>query len=299
MQITEIKLILYQSKCFTYKNYLKNIINVKMIKFSICKDVMNKKVILHASEHFFNLNYTEILMLRNYSYKNNYLFSSMMGGSESIRDIQEARNLDVDVFEFPLVESLFSLKKIFSALERVFLDNIEVLSSKYLFINLSTYQSINEILKDIKKIKIPSFLSESNIIFNFDRKMLVRSKNKLTNNSFEVFHYEKELNLKIFKIIEDLKNSNFLFCISGGIINESLKNFLNFKIQPNFIKTGLFSCPLRSNITFKDYSKIILNYQSTEAKLLNLMRTSLNNKHNYLEHRQFHMMNYIIESLAE
>ena len=35
----------------------------------------------------------------------------MMGGSESIRDIQEARNLDVDVFEFPLVESLFSLKK--------------------------------------------------------------------------------------------------------------------------------------------------------------------------------------------
>lgn len=259
---------------------------------------MVKEVILHASEHFFNLNYTEILMLRNYAYVNNYLFASMMGGSESIRDIQEARNLDVDVFEFPLVESLFSLKKIFMALERVFLDNLEILSSKFIFINLSTYQGI-EILDNLNKIDIPDFLSQSNIIFNFDRKMLVRSKNKLENNAFEVSDFDENLNLKLFNLIGKLKDLNFLFCISGGIINKSLENFSKYQKQPNFIKTGLFTFSVKSNISYEEYSNNVLKFQSKEAKLLNLMRTSLNNKHNYLEQRQFHMMNYIMHTLAE
>ena len=35
----------------------------------------------------------------------------MMGGSESLRDLQESRSLGADVFEFPLVESIFSIKK--------------------------------------------------------------------------------------------------------------------------------------------------------------------------------------------
>ena len=66
-------------------------------------------------------------MLRNFSRENNYKFCSIMGGSESIRDVQEARNLSVDAYEFPLVESLFSINKIFSALQKIFSDNLQLL----------------------------------------------------------------------------------------------------------------------------------------------------------------------------
>ena len=77
---------------------------------------MNKnklEIFLNSSQHIFDLELSETIMLRNYANKNDWKFCSMIGGSESIRDLEESKNLFVDAFEFPLVESYFSLQKSF------------------------------------------------------------------------------------------------------------------------------------------------------------------------------------------
>ena len=70
-----------------------------------------KNIFIHASEHSFLLSSSEILMLRNYARSNKFKYCSQIGGSESMRDIQEAKNMDADAFEFKIVESLFSISK--------------------------------------------------------------------------------------------------------------------------------------------------------------------------------------------
>ena len=92
----------------------------------------------------------------------------MIGGSESIRDLEESKNLFVDAFEFPLVESSFSLLKIFSALKRVFDNNLKSFSNKTLFINIASIEGLN-FLKEIEKVNIPNYINPQNLIFNFDR----------------------------------------------------------------------------------------------------------------------------------
>ena len=74
-----------------------------------------KDILLHASEHCFLLSFSEILMLRNFARAKKFNYCSEIGGSESIRDIQEAKNIDADAFEFKIVESLFSISKISTA----------------------------------------------------------------------------------------------------------------------------------------------------------------------------------------
>ena len=102
-----------------------------------------KNIFIHASEHSFLLSSSEILMLRNYARSKKFKYCSQIGGSESIRDIQEAKNIDADSFEFKIVESLFSISKIVQALQKTYSDSLEVLASKYIFINIVNQESLN------------------------------------------------------------------------------------------------------------------------------------------------------------
>ena len=256
----------------------------------------NNTVFLNASEHLFGLGISETLMLRNYSHLNNLLFCSMMGGSESIRDLQEARNLGVDAYEFPLVESFFSMEKIFLALEKVFSENIKLLSNQTIFIDIASIDGLN-IVSNIRQLELPTFLSNSNIVFNFNRRLLVKSCNQLTTNSYEVSDYEMEINNTILDITNNLSKLRYPWSISGGIREESLLQLNDLNLKPNFIKTGMFTLST-TDTPLAILSKRILNFQSIEAKLLNLMNNSLHFKNNYLNQRQMHMMNYIIDSLV-
>ena len=48
----------------------------------------------------------------------------------------------------------------------------------------------------------------------------------------------------------------------------------------------------------KDNLKISLTqYQSLEAKLINIMSNSINNKTNYLEKRKIHLTNFLLDLL--
>ena len=252
-------------------------------------------IILNASEHHFLLSFSEILMLRNYSRVKGFKYCSQIGGSESIRDIQEAKNIDADAFEFKIVESLFSISKIIHALQKTYSDCLEELASKYIFINICNQESLN-LVKDLKTYKLPNYLKETKIILNYDRRSLIKNFYKLKNNNFEVSQYESNINEFIFNSQKEIINNSFLISISGGITYKSLENLLKTKISFEFIKTGLFSINLNKD-NENDLKNYLTQYQSLEAKLINIMSNSINNKTNYLEKRKIHLTNFLLDEL--
>ena len=254
-----------------------------------------KNIFIHASEHAFLLSSSEILMLRNYARSRKFKYCSQIGGSESIRDIQEAKNIDADSFEFKIVESLFSIAKIIQALEKTYSDCLEELLSKYIFINISNRESLN-LVKNLKTYKFPNYLKKTKIIINYDRRSLIKYFYKLENNNFEVFNYESDINKLIFDSHREIIDNSFLISISGGMTPKSLENLFKTEISFDFIKTGLFSIRVNqeNKIDLKNY---LIQYQSLEAKLINIMSNSINNKSNYLEKRKIHLTNFLLDFL--
>ena len=53
---------------------------------------------------------------------------------------------------FQLVESIFSFKKILNALQKVFADDLAILSNKLIFINICTFDGL-EILENLSKLQ--------------------------------------------------------------------------------------------------------------------------------------------------
>ncbi len=234
-------------------------------------------------------------MLRNYSRSKKFKYCSQIGGSESIRDIQEAKNIDADAFEFQIVESLFSVSKIIQALQRTYSDSIEELASKFVFINISSKESL-ELLDNLHNLDLPIFLNKENIIINFDRRGLIKSLFKLQNEDFEVADYEIEINSLI--LASQLKNNlkDFSISISGGLNLESLSKILKSEIAIDFFKTGLFTIPNNKEDKY-ELKENLHHYQSLEVKLINIMSNSLNNKTDYLKRRKTHLTDYLIDIL--
>ena len=257
--------------------------------------MQKEDILLHASEHQFLLSFSETLMLRNYSRNKEYKYCSQIGGSESIRDIQEAKNIDADAFEFQIVESLFSISKIFQALEKTYSDCLEELSSKYIFINISNNESLN-LLKELKYNQLPECFKQTKFIINYDRRNLIKCFFNLKNNDFEVYQYEEKINRLIFDSHKEIRNNKFLISISGGITYKSLENLIKAKISFDFVKTGFFS--IKTNqINMNNLKKNLFHYQSLEAKLIKVMSSSINNKTNYLEKRKIHLTIYLVDLL--
>ena len=185
----------------------------------------NNEVFLNASEHLFNLSFAETLMLRNYSKINKLRFCTMAGGSESIRDIQEAKNLQADGLEFNMVESLFALDKIFNSIIKVF-SNKNSIEDLKIFINISSPDGM-KLTTLIKNLILPPNFKRSNIIFNFDRRSLIKTFYDIKNDNFQSIEYEEDINPSIYESIEILKENGFESSLSGGINRASLENILN------------------------------------------------------------------------
>ena len=248
-----------------------------------------KNIFLHASEHSFLLSFSEILMLRNYARSKKFSYCSQIGGSESIRDIQEAKNIDADSFEFKIVESLFSISKIIQALQKTYSDCLEELSSKYIFINISNQESLN-LVKNLKTFKLPDSLKDLKIIINYDRRALIKYFYKLKNNNFEVYEYSEEIDKRITKFLKENQNRNFKVAISGGIdlkeINKNQEKFRRF----DFIKTGLFTLKVDKEI---DIINKIREKQLQEKQILQTMKEIIIQKNIYISARFSHLEKYI------
>ena len=250
------------------------------------------EVFLNASEHLFNLSFAETLMLRNYSKNNKLRFCTMAGGSESIRDIQEAKNLQADGLEFNMVESLFALDKIFNSIIKVF-PNKNSIEDLKIFINISSPDGIN-LTNTIKDLILPPNFKKSNIIFNFDRRSLIKIFCDIKNDNFQSLEYEEDINPLIYESIKILEENGFPSSLSGGINRTSLENILTSFTKITYLKTGLFTIKLNKN-NLIDLFQDILFYQKCEAKLLKLMRDSIYFRFNYINQRHIHLMNYLAE----
>ncbi len=251
----------------------------------------NNQIYLNSSEHLFNLSFSETLMLRNFAKSNGLNFSSMIGGPESIRDIQEARNLFANALEFDSVESPFAISKICSAVKKTFKNEAEIEKIK-IIINISTPDGIN-LVENINALEIPKFLKKSNFIFNFDRRKITKNLMNIVNDDFEYSEYENQLNPMIFRNINNLMEKKFLTSVSGGITKNSLLNIYKQKV-PNYIKTGLFTI-LSQTKSLKELQNCIIQYQRLEERLLNLMGESIYYRHIYLNRRQVHLKGYLEE----
>ena len=252
--------------------------------------IKKKEIFLNSNEHTFDLSFSENLLLCNYARLNNYNFCSMIGGAESIRDLQESKNIFADAFEFPMIESLFAIEKIFLGLEKIFIHDNYALSGKKIFINISSKNGLN-LLEDLNNLKVPEFIKREDIIFNFDRRLITKSLEIIKDDNFEIINFEKRINSEIFRNLHYLNRNNFNFSISGGITEHSINLMKKKSIKPKFIKTGLFT------IEIKDFNnqlfEKIFYLQCQELKILSLLNKCLIHKHEYLNIREYHLKNYI------
>ncbi len=252
------------------------------------------KVILNSSEHLFNLSFSETLMLRNFARSNNLGFCSMIGGAESIRDIQEARNLYANAFEFNMIESPFAIYKICSAIEKVFKGNRVTINQLLVNVNISSPHGI-QLINDVNSLKLPKGFKKSNFIFNLDRRSYAKILCNLSNEKFDYIDYEEKVNPKIIDDLIKLKNNHYKSSLSGGINEESIKKIYEKNIQPDYLKTGLFLIPLGGS-AFHKLNKKVRSFQILEERLLNLMREKMYFRYNYLNERIDHLNNYLKEN---
>ena len=83
-----------------------------------------------------------------------------------------------------------------------------------------------ELTTNNKNLILPQNFKRSNIIFNFDRRSLIKCFNNIKNDNFQSLDYEKDINPSIYKSIEILKENGFESSLSGGINRASLENIL-------------------------------------------------------------------------
>ena len=254
---------------------------------------LNPEIFLNSSDHILDLTFSDNLMLSNYARSRNFKLCSMIGGAESLRDLQESKNLFSEAYEFPMIESLFAIEKIFSALKKVFYEDINDLASKKIFINIASNMGL-DLINDLENLDIPEFLNRKNLVFNFDRRSITLSKKLVNNNDFELKNFEDSINSLINKKVKKITDNNFQYSISGGIDKKSIRKLEKFILKPHFIKTGMFT--IKTQIFDKDLFNHIYNLQSLERKLMSLMNQCIIQKHEYLKIREMHLSNYLIKS---
>ena len=96
------------------------------------------EIYLNSSDHILDLTFSDNLMLSNYARSRNFKLCSMIGGAESLRDLQESKNLFSEAYEFPMIESLFAIEKYLVRL-KVFYEDIKDLTSKKFYKHFLDY----------------------------------------------------------------------------------------------------------------------------------------------------------------
>lgn len=249
-------------------------------------------IYLNSSDHILDLTFSDNLMLSNYARSRNFKLCSMIGGAESLRDLQESRNLFSEAYEFPMIESLFAIEKIFSALKKVFYEDIKDLTSKKIFINISSNMGL-DLINNLESLEIPEFLNRKNLVFNFDRRFITLSKGLVKNDDFELRNFENLINSSIKKKVNKITDNKFQYSISGGIEKQSISELEKYDLKPNFIKTGMFT--IKTQLFDKDFFTHIYNLQSLERKLMSLMNQCIKQKHEYFKIREMHLSKYLNE----
>ena len=150
----------------------------------------NQEIYLNSSEHIFDLSFSDNLMLSKYARSNNFMLCSMIGGAESLRDLQESKNLFSEAYEFPMIESIFAIHKIFNALEKVFKKDKDTLIKKKIFINISSKMGL-DLINDLNNLEIPRYINKSNLTFVW-KEIDYQPFGFVKDNNFDLINFEEK-----------------------------------------------------------------------------------------------------------
>jgi len=252
---------------------------------------MTAKVFVNASEHVYNFHLTEVLYLRNYARANGYLFSSMIGGCESIRDLQQCKLLGVDAVECSLIESVFAFGKLCGAVATVFspeLSPLPIHSPPSLFLSIDTPDAVArlpELRKEVDRLNCPY-----EIIPVFNRRSLIKSMYSYESDNYDVQTYRAELACLI-------KQHTCLFSrygISGGVTQSSLGLLAEDDITPHMLRLGLFSLLSDKSPLAYATDLDVAKYHFKETLLLDSIRSALKERYELITTRQHHLMKYLL-----
>lgn len=228
-------------------------------------------------------------MLRDYSRKNGLKFNSMIGGCESIRDIQEGLVLGTDSFECPAVESEFAIRKLTASLKRT--AGCEDLARLELYINIGTTNGVSLVMSTALKESVFPF-ERRRIVFMFDRRMMAAEIINAEDSMFEVEQVEEKLNEEIEACFHILRSEGFSYGISGGITVESLDRISNMVERPSHIKCGLFT--FVTNWERSAYCQSMLKQlQVRELEVLGRTDNILSSQSKYVRVRRMHLERYL------
>ena len=230
-------------------------------------------------------------MLKCHSRAAGYKYCSMIGGCESIRDIQESLVIDADALECPAIETTFAMQKLSSSISR-FAEQYN-LGKMLVFINIGTSEGL-DLLKSGRMSGATWPIKKEHVVFMIDRRMLASERTKASDNNFEVSEEESEINELIDLSIESAIQYGHPYGIGGGMTPESLKNLQQIKNRPTYLKSGLF--------TFKaDWESPLQNIarlkclQRQELDLLMRMHNILTSQTRDIKHRCDHLYAYLTE----
>jgi hypothetical protein len=246
-------------------------------------------IYVNASEHVYNFHFSEVLYLRNFARNHNYGFTSLVGGCESLRDIEQSKLLSADAIECRFIESEFSFYKICSTLKAVFKD-VELDTLPILFLWIDTCESV-KILPSLRKIADEVQLS-LNIIPIFNRRDLVIDMFDLNTQKFEVDTYSEPIN-ELIKCSCDILPE---FGISGSITPESLEKLFACNVIPKFLRLGIFTLNMEEVSSNQELFSTVKKLLHQETLLLDSIRVSLNQRHDLIAARQHHLMNYLLNT---
>ena len=246
---------------------------------------------LNSSEHIYGLSHRDSLMLKKFCREEGYLYNSMIGGCESIRDIQESLILASDALECPAIESEFAARKLSSSISR-FSSEYDLTDLK-IFINIGTRKG----LKLLRERGIPDSkwpMDNSKIGFIIDRRMLASERINADDNHFEVSDTEKDINRSIDTSVELIIKQGHTYGISGGVTSESMQRLSALENKPRYIKSGLFTfCPQWEDL--QEDAKKLHNLQRKELDLLMRMLNILSTQSRAIKERCDHLYSYLLE----
>ena len=254
-------------------------------------DTSEFNIFLNSSEHVYGLSHRDSLMLKKYCREEGYLFNSMIGGCESIRDIQESLILAADALECPAIESEFATRKLLSSIKR-FSGEYD-LSNLNLFINIGTERGL-ELLRSAETLNPAWPINIRRIAFLIDRRMLVSERINTHSSHFEVEDHEEEVNTAIDNSIKLILEEGYSYGISGGVTAESLQRLSTLKHKPRYIKSGLFTfCPKWND--FQEDAKDLYDLQRKELDVLMRMLNILSTQSKAIKQRCDHLYKYLVK----
>lgn len=208
--------------------------------------------------------FEEAFKLRELTSKAGLNFSLKIGGCEAIKDMLEAKKIDINSLIAPMIESSYALKKFVKAIESVFTEK-EKQNINFL-INIETITGYNNLDKIIFS---PEFNNITGITFGRTDMAGSIGLDKQEINSDKIFQMVDFVSHKMEKLKKD-------FIIGGSVSTDSLSFFKRLPYLTKF-ETRKVIFDAQNSLNNKNINEGLLKAIEFEIMWLKYKQNSYNN----------------------